>query len=675
MNQVKNDIKSSVILKTISYLIVPVLLFLIIINSLSIIMGIDSQEEIQTKNYFETQRFADRCLNSLYNTVASLENRRTQYVLTEETDVIVAGIVADQTTDKINYNLSNSYYYYQFYTLVIGKDGTVYTNVPKTAQTDTVQEIKDYILSKPKHFKYDQEGTATDIKKMQYENILYESRFEYIRDAGYQVYTALMDEQDTELAMDKLAIEIVADTYESAPIVVSICVPLLLLVSVYLIISVGHKKGYEGIYTNSLDKIPLEIAGMITIIVLSLEGVILMLLIEGINRTASITIPLGIMMCLVMYETLAIATVTIIRRIKAGVFFKNSISYRVVQYIKKKMTNLTHDVFYNFSRTAKLIFLYTMFIVISVILYLLGMDNFLFWLLELVFWYWVFRKILRVVNSAYQLRDRVHDIYNGNIEEKLKEEEFSGDLKEIAHELNDISGGLSNAMEQGLKSERLKTELITNVSHDIKTPLTSIINYVDLLKKENIEDEKIQEYLTILENKSQRLKKLTEDLVEASKASSGNIKLTMEKLNVKELIKQVSGEFEDKLEEKGLEIIETIPEEEIYIEADSKYMYRVMENMYTNIMKYTLENSRVYVDVTKKENTVEIALKNISKDKLNISVDELMQRFVRGDSARTTEGSGLGISIAKSLTELQNGKFELYLDGDLFKVVITFQSK
>lgn len=265
-------------------------------------------------------------------------------------------------------------------------------------------------------------------------------------------------------------------------------------------------------------------------------------------------------------------------------------------------------------------------------------------------------------------------MYNGNKGEKLDEKTFTKDLKQVAIELNDISGGLTNAIDEAMKSERLKTELITNVSHDIKTPLTSIINYVDLMKQEEIENEKVKEYLEVLDNKSQRLKKLTEDLVEASKASSGNIKLTMEKLNVKELVKQVSGEFEDKFEKRGLEIIEDLPEEDVFIEADSRYMYRVMENMYVNISKYALENSRVYIDIEKKGNTARISLKNISQDQLNISVDELMQRFVRGDSSRTTEGSGLGISIAKSLTELQKGKFNIYLDGDLFKVVIEFKA-
>ena len=221
----------------------------------------------------------------------------------------------------------------------------------------------------------------------------------------------------------------------------------------------------------------------------------------------------------------------------------------------------------------------------------------------------------------------------------------------------------------------MKTELITNVSHDIKTPLTSIINYVDLLKKEEMPNEKAKEYLDILDKKSQRLKRLTEDLVEASKASSGNIKLNMEKLDVKELIKQISGEFEDKLKEKKLDLILSMPEENAFVMADSRYLYRVVENMYSNIVKYALPSSRVYVDIISDEENIRIELKNISKEKLNISADELMERFVRGESSRNTEGSGLGLSIAQSLTELQKGKFNIYLDGDLFKVTISFEKE
>ena len=223
-----------------------------------------------------------------------------------------------------------------------------------------------------------------------------------------------------------------------------------------------------------------------------------------------------------------------------------------------------------------------------------------------------------------------------------------------------------------MKSERIKTELITNVSHDIKTPLTSIINYVDLIKQENIQNEKVNEYIGILDNKSQRLKKLIEDLVEASKVSTGNVKLNLEKINIVELINQAVGEFEDKFNLKGLDIVIDSNENEIYIIADSRYMYRIIENLFSNISKYALENSRVYIDLVKENDKVYIKMKNISKEKLNIPAEELMQRFVRGDKSRTTEGSGLGISIAQNLTEIQNGKFNLIVDGDLFKVELEF---
>jgi len=284
-----------------------------------------------------------------------------------------------------------------------------------------------------------------------------------------------------------------------------------------------------------------------------------------------------------------------------------------------------------------------------------------------------FYMLCKKAEEFKKVQTALEKIYNGETNIEINPKELTGALKQMAMYIDDIAGGLSNAIAQNMKSERLKTELITNVSHDIKTPLTSIINYVDLLKKEKMPNEKATEYLMILDNKSQRLKKLTEDLVEASKASSGNIKLNMEKLNVKELIKQVSGEFVDKFKERGLEEIISFPEEDIFIKADGRYMYRVLENIYSNVAKYALENTRVYLDVIKNQHTVVIQMKNISKQELNISADELMQRFVRGETSRNTEGSGLGLSIASSLTELQGGQFHIYLDGDLFKVTIGFE--
>ena len=278
-----------------------------------------------------------------------------------------------------------------------------------------------------------------------------------------------------------------------------------------------------------------------------------------------------------------------------------------------------------------------------------------------------------ILDGLNEIKNALHEIYMGNPNIDLDTEELTGTLKELATYVNDVSNGFNNAIQEKLKSEKLKTELITNVSHDIKTPLTSIINYVDLLKQENIQDEKVQEYIKVLDSKSQRLKKLIEDLVEASKASSGNVKLNIEEINLSELLKQVTGEFKDKFDERNLIIDLDLPSNNVNIQADNRYMYRIIENLYSNVSKYAMENTRVYIALLKTNDEIRLEIKNVSKDKLNITADELMQRFVRGDKSRYTEGSGLGLSIAKSLCELQDCKFDIEIDGDLFKAVLIWK--
>lgn len=246
--------------------------------------------------------------------------------------------------------------------------------------------------------------------------------------------------------------------------------------------------------------------------------------------------------------------------------------------------------------------------------------------------------------------------------------------REIATNINRITQSMQHAVEEQTKSERLKSELITNVSHDIKTPLTSIINYVDLLKKEELQGEHVKEYLDILDNKSQRLKALAENLVEASKASTGNVTIVKAPVNMNEMTVQAIGEFEEKFTSRGLTIISTLPEETAVIYADGRYVWRIIENLFSNAFKYALEHTRVYVDLALTEGFVGIQVKNISQQRLNISADELMERFVRGDSSRNTqiEGSGLGLSIAQNLTQIQGGEFKLTIDGDLFKAEVIF---
>lgn len=265
----------------------------------------------------------------------------------------------------------------------------------------------------------------------------------------------------------------------------------------------------------------------------------------------------------------------------------------------------------------------------------------------------------------------IEDISAGNMDKQIDTSKMRGTNHELAESVNNIGAGIKNAVEKSMKDERMKTDLITNVSHDIKTPLTSIINYVDLLKRENIQDDTVRGYIEVLDAKSQRLKQLTEDLVEASKISSGNIVLQMENLDVVELLSQVLGECSEKFEQKKLQIILSGTEQSEIITADSRSMWRVMDNLLGNVIKYGMEGTRVYIDVLRTDkNKVRISVKNISGQPLNISADELTERFIRGDVSRSTEGSGLGLSIAKSLITAQGGTLEVYLDGDLFKVTI-----
>lgn len=271
-----------------------------------------------------------------------------------------------------------------------------------------------------------------------------------------------------------------------------------------------------------------------------------------------------------------------------------------------------------------------------------------------------------------RIRKGLQRIAGGEVDYKIPLDHLKGTQLEIAERINTIGEGLDAAVEANMKNERLKTDLITNVSHDIKTPLTSIINYVDLLKRENLDDPKIQGYLDILEAKAQRLKALTEDVVEASKVSSGNISLECMNLNLVEMVQQTSGEFAEKFAKRGLKEVLNLPDEPAIIWADGRRMWRILENIYNNVAKYAMEETRVYADLKITDLTVEFSLKNISEQPLNISADELTERFIRGDVSRSTEGSGLGLSIAKNLAELMGGRFEIYLDGDLFRVTIIF---
>lgn len=353
---------------------------------------------------------------------------------------------------------------------------------------------------------------------------------------------------------------------------------------------------------------------------------------------------------------------SLVRRLKAGTMWKNSVLHMIVQFV--------HQVSINIGSVWKVVIIFGGLFLIHGAAQISGHSVLFVILLPIdivAFVYLVYQTI-----GKKKIKQGISQIAHGEIDYKIDTTGLSGEQKEVAELVNVIGTGLNKAVEKSVKNERLKTDLITNVSHDIKTPLTSIINYVELLKQENFEDPKIRRYIGVLEQKSQRLKTLTEDVVEASKVSSGNISLDMMNLNLVEMIQQTSGEFQEKFAARNLEEVLNLPEEEAMICVDGRRTWRVLENIYNNAAKYAMEGSRIYADLTVLEDQVLFTLKNVSAYPLNISADELTERFIRGDISRSTEGSGLGLSIAKTLTEMQKGQFELYLDGDLFKVTIRF---
>jgi len=284
----------------------------------------------------------------------------------------------------------------------------------------------------------------------------------------------------------------------------------------------------------------------------------------------------------------------------------------------------------------------------------------------------------RKARERYEIQSAIEAIAAGALDTKLDVENFHGQERDIAAAVNNIRAGLSDAILERIKNERMKADLITNVSHDIKTPLTSIVNYVDLLKRENLENPRACNYIRILDEKSQRLKQLTEDLVEASKISSGNVRLDMQMIDMVELIYQTGGEFNERFEERNLTIVTKLPHTPVMVRADGRQLYRAIGNLYINAAKYALEKTRVYVELVVENNTAFFSIKNVSKNPLPANTDDskdLTARFVRGEESRTTEGSGLGLSIAKNLTTLMGGEFSIKVDGDLFAATITFGVK
>lgn len=452
---------------------------------------------------------------------------------------------------------------------------------------------------------------------------------------------------------------------------------------VWLTVTAGRRPEDEEIHLNGFDRWYTEIAAG-TVIGIWLAGTIISgTLIANSSLGYSHVVVTVIVICLICGTyTMAwflIGYLSLVRRIKAGTLWKNSLIRKVLKWIGKcsgKLADFARAFSRNTAEKIKVLLVGGAFLFLQLLIIGCGFTGAgVFLIILLIVDAAAVIFIIRKADGLDLIMDGLKKISDGELQYKIKTDTLTGKQKVMAEYINNIGGGLDAAVENSLKKERMQTELITNVSHDLKTPLTSIINYVDLMKRENPTDPKIQEYLRILDEKSQRLKVLTEDVVEASKASTGNIKLEMNDIDFVEMVQQVIGEFEEKFQEKNLTMMVHFTDEPSIIYADGQRMWRVLENVFGNVVKYAMEGTRVYAEISNRNKKVTFSLKNISAQPLNISADELTERFIRGDVARNTEGSGLGLSIAKSLTELQGGEFKLYLDGDLFKVMITFAAK
>lgn len=434
---------------------------------------------------------------------------------------------------------------------------------------------------------------------------------------------------------------------------------------VFLLNAAGHRKGTDEIVTTWIDRMPFDIyLGFAALALFACIYFMVQITYWGSDLPL---IAMFVMIFVAAGWVLLLSFLTFAVRIKCKKWWENTVCFWILHGIY----GVLHTIFTNLGLLWKAI----------LVIGALSLVEFM-----VVSWdgigritiFWFFEKIILVplvllaIVQMQQLKSGAERLAEGDLNHHIDTKKMFWEFQGHGENLNSISTGMSRAVDERMKSERFKTELITNVSHDIKTPLTSIINYVDLLEKEDLKNEKAEEYLEVLDRQSARLKKLIEDLMEASKASTGNLAVHLERLEASVSVVQIVGEFEEKLKANELTLLIDKPQESVYILADSRHFWRVVDNLMNNICKYAQPGTRVYVNLEEHEREAVLTFRNTSKYPLNISSEELMERFVRGDSSRNTEGSGLGLSIAKSLMELMGGTFELYVDGDLFKVVLRF---
>lgn len=426
--------------------------------------------------------------------------------------------------------------------------------------------------------------------------------------------------------------------------------------------SAGHWAGHEGIHLTWLDKIPADVW-------------LLVLLCTFFIGWEAFYYEWGrVFFCAALVPLVLLFLCAFAAQCKAGTVLRGALIGRIARFLWRIVRAVFRALLHTLVRLPLVWKTALVGLVIAGAEFLLYINDFyrvrygVFLVMNLI----ELLAVLYIAVSLRTLQKGGEKLARGDFSSPIDTKYLIGDFKRYGQELNDVQSGLEQAVQERMKAEHLKTELITNVSHDIKTPLTSIVNYVDLLKKEDMPSPAAREYIAVLDRQSHRLKKLTEDLVEASKASSGALNVELQPTDVNVLLSQIEGEYQERLAACHLTLVTQPPAPGTMIQADSRLLSRVMDNLVSNVCKYAMENTRVYVTAAVRDGQAVISFKNVSRDELNISPDELMERFVRGDASRHSEGSGLGLSIARSLVQLQGGTFALSIDADLFRADIVF---
>ena len=632
---------------------------------------LDNQEIMTTESYYETYEFVEEYSRLVHNVVEYNMKYRN------EDGILIFG----NTPSTISKNAGR-------YQIIKGRLASIVNFAYYIENSQTGEFISNVnaadrvaLLKKQPTYIHIGEGESdyyayVNQRKTYYTEIYYyEDINKMLKGTSYEVHTALIEPlKQGDVFYDEFShYSQVKSTAQYMVALLIASIVLLLAAFIYLVYTAGRKEKGGEVVLTFVDKIYTDVYTMLVFIAAIISVGLVNEASNGSNNTILFVVAAIILSIDVLIGLSYV--LSMVRQIKNRQILINSLTCKFFVETKKLAI---------LAFSGKLFKAWTLFVLLSY-----GAINGVFLTIFLSSWRYngglefMFSGLLLLgfnVASVYfaakslrnltQLMEAAKELASGNLDYSLDSKDMSVAFVGFAESFQGIQSGLRKAVAEALKGERMKTELITNVSHDLKTPLTSIINYVDLLKKEDLNNENADEYLKVLEEKSARLKQLVEDLIEASKASSGNLNVSTEKVDMNQLIMQAYGEYEEKIVKAGLDIRMNIAEKDICVLADGKYLWRIIENLLSNALKYSMPNSRVYINIDKNDRYGILTIKNVSNFPLEISPEQLTERFIRGDTSRTTEGSGLGLSIAQGLTNLQGGRFKVDIDGDLFKVTV-----